>query len=169
MPDFPRSEISTAKNPAGWMKHCGNEHESLMLTPNEIEDKHTPFMKVKPYQSYTLRIQICRKKWISPIILFWGWDCNHQSYSREGSGFLGKYIYIYNYIYIYMSCGRNYVHGELAMSKLGGPLSVVKVFTIWNDQGFRGFHCGGVLISCQPWVACWPRSVKQVKHSTIHG
>ena len=30
-------------------------------------------------------------------------------------------------IYIYMSCGRNYVHGELAMSKLGGPLSVMKV------------------------------------------
>ena len=26
-----------------------------------------------------------------------------------------------------MSCGRNYVHGELAMSKLGGPLSVMKV------------------------------------------
>ena len=28
---------------------------------------------------------------------------------------------------IHMSCGRNYVHGELAMSKLGGPLSVMKV------------------------------------------
>ena len=38
---------------------------------------------------YTLRIQICRKKRISLIILFWGWDWDHQSYSREGSGFLG--------------------------------------------------------------------------------
>ena len=38
-----------------------------------------------------LRIQICPKKRISPIILlilFWGWDRDHQSYSREGSGFL---------------------------------------------------------------------------------
>ncbi len=26
---------------------------------------------------------------IGPIILFWGWDWNHQSYSREESGFLG--------------------------------------------------------------------------------
>ena len=47
------------------------------------------------------------------------------------------------------------------------------------------FHCDGVLISCQAWVACWPcafsslssvlllylpiQSEKQVRHSTIHG
>ena len=37
----------------------------------------------------TLRIQICPKKGISPIILFSGWDWDHQSYSRKGSGFLG--------------------------------------------------------------------------------
>ena len=39
----------------------------------------------------SLRIQICPKKGISPtsIVLFWGWDGDHQSYSREGSGFLG--------------------------------------------------------------------------------
>ncbi len=34
----------------------------------------------------------------------------------------------------HMSCGRNYVHGELAMSKLGGPLSVVKLLN------FLSFH-----------------------------
>ena len=33
-----------------------------------------------------------------------------------------------------MSCGRNCGHGELAMSKLGGPQSVVKVFN------FLSFH-----------------------------
>ena len=38
---------------------------------------------------YSLRIQICPKKGITPIFLFWGWDWDHQSYSREGSGFLG--------------------------------------------------------------------------------
>ena len=63
---------------------------------------------------------------------------------------------------MYMSCGRNYVHGELAMSKLGGPLSVVKVLNFLRfhylkcSRFQRLFHCGGVLISCQPWVACWP-------------
>ena len=62
----------------------------------------------------------------------------------------------------YMSCGRNYVHGQLAMSKLGGPLSVVKVLNFLSfhylkwSRFQRLFHCDGVLISCQPWVACWP-------------
>ena len=37
----------------------------------------------------TLRIQVCPKKGINPTILLWGWDWDHQSYSREGSGFLG--------------------------------------------------------------------------------
>ena len=36
-----------------------------------------------------LRIQICPKKGICSIFLFWGWDWDDQSYSREGSGFLG--------------------------------------------------------------------------------
>ena len=37
----------------------------------------------------TLRIQVCPKKRISPTILFWRWDFDHQSYSRERFGFLG--------------------------------------------------------------------------------
>ena len=32
---------------------------------------------------------VCPKEGIISIILFWGWDLDHQSYSREGSGFLG--------------------------------------------------------------------------------
>ena len=32
---------------------------------------------------------VCPKKGIISTILFWGWDLDHQSYSREGSGFLG--------------------------------------------------------------------------------
>ena len=39
----------------------------------------------------TLRIQVCPKKGISPTILLGGWDLDHQSYSREGSGFLGVF------------------------------------------------------------------------------
>ena len=36
----------------------------------------------------------CPKKGIISTILFWGWDLNlnHQSYFREGSGFLGMKI-----------------------------------------------------------------------------
>ena len=42
---------------------------------------------------YTLRIQVSPKEGISPIILFWWWDWNPQSYSiREVSGFLGMFI-----------------------------------------------------------------------------
>ena len=37
----------------------------------------------------TLRIQICPKKGISLIILWWGWDWDHQTYSREGYGSFG--------------------------------------------------------------------------------
>ena len=40
----------------------------------------------------SLRIQICPKNGIFPTILFWGWDLDHQSYSRDGSGFLGYFI-----------------------------------------------------------------------------
>ena len=40
----------------------------------------------------TLRIQVCPKKGISPTILFWRWDWDHQSYFRERSGFLGLHI-----------------------------------------------------------------------------
>ena len=37
----------------------------------------------------SLRIQICPKKGISPVILLWAWDWDHQTYSREGYGSLG--------------------------------------------------------------------------------
>ena len=45
----------------------------------------------------SLRIQIYPKKGISPVIVFWGWDWDYQSYSREGSGFLG---YLHNPILV---------------------------------------------------------------------
>ena len=44
------------------------------------------------WKSSALRIQVCPKKGISlnnPIL---GIDLNHQSYSRDGSGFLGVFI-----------------------------------------------------------------------------
>ena len=38
----------------------------------------------------SLRIQVCPKNpgFFLSFILFWGWDWDHQSYSREGFGFL---------------------------------------------------------------------------------
>ena len=45
------------------------------------------------YNLYTIykkvRNRVCPKEGIIPKILLWGWDWNPQSYSREGSGFLG--------------------------------------------------------------------------------
>ena len=46
--------------------------------------------KMIEYDS-ALRIQVCPKEGITPRILFWGWDWNPQSYSWEGSGFLGQH------------------------------------------------------------------------------
>ena len=37
----------------------------------------------------SLSIQVCPKKGINPTILLWGWDWDHQTYSREGYGSLG--------------------------------------------------------------------------------
>ena len=51
------------------------------------------FLHTKPV--YTLRIQVCPKERNTPTFLFYGCDWNPQSYSREGSGFLGIYIYIH--------------------------------------------------------------------------
>ena len=42
-----------------------------------------------PVSKVALRIQTCPKNGISPTILFWGWYLDHQTYSRDGSGFLG--------------------------------------------------------------------------------
>ena len=44
---------------------------------------------------YTLSIQVCPKKGINPTILLWGWDWDHQTYSREGYGSLGILICIF--------------------------------------------------------------------------
>ena len=37
----------------------------------------------------SLSIQVCPKKGINPTMLLWGWDWDHQTYSREGYGSLG--------------------------------------------------------------------------------
>ena len=55
------------------------------------------YLSISPIQScLPRRIQVSPEKGISPAILFWGWDWDHQSYSREGSGFLGYHLFIYD-------------------------------------------------------------------------
>ena len=58
--------------------------ESWSWTITQKKQKRTP------QELVSLRIQVSPKEWISPIILFWRWDWNPQSYSREVSGFLGS-------------------------------------------------------------------------------
>ena len=58
-----------------------------------VETRYTTCcMEVNPENVLfrTLSIQVCSKKGISPTIVFWGWDLDHQSYCRDGSGFLGE-------------------------------------------------------------------------------
>ena len=46
--------------------------------------------KMRTFFGYIpLSIQVCPKKGINPTILLWGWDWDHQTYSREGYGSLG--------------------------------------------------------------------------------
>ena len=45
--------------------------------------------KTPKMDGLSLRIQVCPKKGINPTILLWGWDWDHQTYSREGYGSLG--------------------------------------------------------------------------------
>ena len=39
-----------------------------------------------------LRIHVFPKKGINPTILLWGWDWDHQTYSREGYGSIGMEV-----------------------------------------------------------------------------
>ena len=65
---------------------------------------------------HSLRIQVCPKKGINPTILLWGQDWDHQSYSREGSGFLG--ISINTYTPCNGVCAM--INGSLCLSKRRG-------------------------------------------------
>ena len=55
---------------------------------------HMPFKQIATsclcWTLFSLRIQVCPKKGINPTILLWGWDWDHQTYSREGYGSLGS-------------------------------------------------------------------------------
>ena len=57
-----------------------------------LVDFHGSYLGHHGLYIYTLRIQVCPKKGINPTILLWGWDWDHQTYSREGYGSLGIYI-----------------------------------------------------------------------------
>ena len=39
------------------------------------------------------------------------------------------YVYIYIYVYMYVNSGQIYLLLAVDMTRVGGPLSVVKVFT----------------------------------------
>ena len=79
---------SRRKNP--WFFPFGWGHAPVELPNGWYKDlvKMQPVAGSLSCHNLSLRIQICPKKGISPRIPFWGWDGDHQSYSREGSGFL---------------------------------------------------------------------------------
>ena len=53
----------------------------------ELHINHTKFTGMS--MVLTLGIQVCPKKGINPTILLWGWDWDHQTYSRERYESLG--------------------------------------------------------------------------------
>ena len=61
---------------------------STHMPPTALEYFTYIYLRFKQHV-YTLRIQVCPKKRIDPTILLWGWDWDHQTYSREGYGSLG--------------------------------------------------------------------------------
>ena len=65
------------------------QQKCLINLWDPYEGKYTSHMDPMGHDILTLRIQICPKKGSTPAFLFKGWDWNPQSYSREGSGFLG--------------------------------------------------------------------------------
>ena len=50
----------------------------------------TTILKPGLWTNKTLSIQVCPKEGIDPTILLRVWDWDHQTYSREGYGSLGK-------------------------------------------------------------------------------
>ena len=82
---LPKALHSSCTGPS----HCKCTLSNLILS----------VVKTKPLSKdagrYSLRIQVSPKKGNTPAFLFQGWDWNPQSYSREGSGFLGI-IFIYH-------------------------------------------------------------------------
>ena len=64
------------------------DRQEMEIDLEVIAAKYTLEAKREVYQP--LRIQVCPKKGIDPTILLWGWDWDHQTYSREGYGSLGK-------------------------------------------------------------------------------
>ena len=69
----------------------GSVHPVMVSWQRNVNMAHLPGMSCCYLGSmdYTLGIQVCPKKGINPTILLWGWDWDHQTYSREGYGCLG--------------------------------------------------------------------------------
>ena len=72
--------------------------EPVVETPSRADDdsellfviiRDPAWLEMVVPKLISLRIQICPKNPIIPTILLWGWDWDHQTYSREGYGSLG--------------------------------------------------------------------------------
>ena len=93
---FPSSKKTTTNNGHNRRPWCDPTQAAGPKSLNfYLKKKLKSFLDFTKWQMFfwvfenALRIQICPEKGISLTILFWGWDSDHQSYSREGSGFLG--------------------------------------------------------------------------------
>ena len=78
----------------------------------------------------SLSIQVCPKKGINLTIPLWGWDWDHQTYSREGYGSLGHYLpYIYTLYRIPLKVGRLHRHTFQCLSMIKWFYN--HIYTVW--------------------------------------
>ena len=87
----------------------------------------------------SLSIQLCPKKGINPTFLLWGWDWDHQTYSREGSGCLGIINLInLNWSFIEFEGGPNSEHNPVFKTNVdtfGPNKNMVAIeFTVFKQK-----------------------------------
>ena len=98
----------------------------------KVENGGTRWMRI-PIGSMcgyvSLRIQVCPKKGINPTILLWGWDWDHETYSREGYGSVGYGIF--TLVDFYGKCRQIYhtwMVWDIEASHVLGAVNIFKDF-----------------------------------------
>ena len=114
-------------------------------------------MSPTPTKGKTILIFFLQQKWSLPRSIFGFLSQSSAIISWKISFIIPKSLAKITKKY-YMSRGRNYVHAELAMSKLGGPLSVVKVlnFLSFHYLKYQAFRGCSIVMECLSTLGCLP-------------
>ena len=95
----------------------------------------------------TLSIQVCPKKGINPTVLLWGWDWDHQTYSREGYGSLGQ--------------------NQSKPRVLGVETLKLRLRNCWKTNHLPGPSSRGAILKLQGMVNWHPLKRNHVRHPDL--